>query len=216
MQSNTASIEDRIEKVKEKFDDQISVDDVSNVVSQVMGSIEGSSPMDDLHMKDEVKEILVYINQAKTELASLRPKEYGTNKVPEASVELGAVVEATEQAAEKIMDCADEIGELAEKCDTDVKDRLNVISTNLFEASGFQDITGQRISKVANILNHLEERLSALAVAIGDDDVDEIASKDENLDKDYDALTNEELLHGPQLDNEAKDQAAIDALFDDF
>ncbi|MCC3860818.1 protein phosphatase CheZ [Pseudemcibacter aquimaris] len=217
MQDTTASIEDRIENVKEKFDNQIPVEDVSKVVSEVMGSIDGETPMDDLHVKDELKGLLNYIQQAKDEISALRPKEYGTNRIPEASNELDAIVSHTEKAAETVMDSADELGELAEKCDEEVSARLMDISTVLFEASGFQDITGQRINKVVTTLAHLEEKLSALAEAIGDADVDE---KEEVADEDIfdkvDEMANEEFLNGPQLEGEAQDQAAIDALFDDF
>lgn len=216
MKENTVTIEERIESVKEKFDDQISVDEVSKVVSEVMGSIDGDMAMDSLHLKDELKYLLSYIEQAKSEISSLRPKEYSANKIPEASSELEAIVQATEEAAEKIMDNADEISELAEKCDDATKTKLEEISTNLFEASSFQDITGQRVTKVVTTLVHLEEKLSALAEAIGDNDIDETVADDGNIDKDYDAMDNEEFLHGPQLENEAQDQAAIDALFDDF
>tara|TARA_R110002096_G_scaffold435927_1_gene664303 strand:+ start:68367 stop:69017 length:651 start_codon:yes stop_codon:yes gene_type:complete len=216
MQNNMATIEDRIDNVKEKFDAQISIEDVSKVVAEVMGSINGDVALESLQMKDELKNLLSYIEQAKTEIASLRPKEYSANKIPEASNELDAIVQGTEAAAEKIMDSADEISELAEKCDDEVKAKLEEISTNLFEASGFQDITGQRVSKVVATLGHLEDKLSALADAIGDNDVDEAVDEDEKFDKDYDAMANEDFLNGPQLEDEAQDQAAIDALFDDF
>lgn len=211
-----ASIEDRIENVKEKFDDQIPVEEVSKVMSEVMGSIDGNTSVDELHIKDELKELLVYIEQAKLEISALRPKEYGTNKIPEASNELDAIVKATEVAAETVMDSADEIGEIAEKCDEETQEKLIKISTTLFEASGFQDITGQRITKVVTTLSHLEEKLSSLADAIGDTDVDEQVDEEDSLMKDFEAMANEDFLHGPQLEEEAKDQAAIDALFDDF
>ena len=70
MQQNMASIEDRIENVKEKFDDQISVEEISKVMSEVMGSIDGDTPMNELHIKDELKDLLVYIEQAKTEISA--------------------------------------------------------------------------------------------------------------------------------------------------
>lgn len=215
MRNNTASVEDRIEHVKENFDDKISVDEVTKVVSEVMSSITGDVAVDSMHLKDELKDLLSHIDQAKAEIAALRPKEYGTRKIPEASNELEAIVQGTEVAAQKIMDAADELGEIAEKCDDETNARLVEISTDLFEASGFQDITGQRVTKVVTTLSHLEEKLSALADAIGDNDVDDQLS-DDDMEKDYDAMSNEDFLHGPQLENEAQDQAAIDALFDDF
>lgn len=216
MQNSMATVDDRIQSVKETFDDQISVDDVSKVVSEVMGSLTGDVPVETLQVKDELTELLSYIDQAKAEISALRPKEYSANKIPEASNELDAIVQGTEAAAEKIMDCADEIGELAEQCDADINMKLVTISTNLFEASGFQDITGQRVSKVVTTLSHLEDKLSALANAIGDNDIDVTDENEDCANKDYDAMDNEDFLNGPQLQEEAQDQSAIDALFDDF
>lgn len=216
MRNNVATIDERILNVKEKFNDQIPIEDVSKVVSEVMDSIAGDVPVETLQLKDELKELLSYIDQAKGEIAALRPKEYSANKIPEASNELDAIVQGTEAAAEKIMDCADELGELAEQCDADMNMKLVTISTNLFEASGFQDITGQRVSKVVATLSHLEDKLSALAHAIGDNDIDETNDVEGGEAKDYEAMSNEDFLNGPQLEEEAQDQAAIDALFDDF
>lgn len=205
MQNNVASI-----------DNKVSVDEISKMVSDVRGTIEGDAAVESFHLKEELEALLCFIEQAKCEIASLRPKEYGTNKIPAASNELDAIVQGTEEAAEKVMDSADEIGVLAEKCDEEVKAKLEQISINLFEASGFQDITGQRVSKVVSTLTHLEERLSALAETIGDNDVDDVSDDKGGANKDYNAMANEEFLNGPQLEDEAKDQAAIDALFDDF
>ena len=216
MQNNMATIDKRIENVEGKFDDRITKEEVSKVVSEVMGSMDGDIAVDSLQLKDELKELLSYIEQAKSEISALRPKEYSTNKIPEASNELEAIVQGTEAAAERIMDAADEIGELAEKCNDKVAEKMVQISTNLFEASGFQDITGQRVTKVVTTLSHLEDKLSALADAIGDNDTDVVVKDDGNTDKDFDSMSDEDLLHGPQLEEEAQDQAAIDALFDDF
>lgn len=211
-----ATIDDQIEGGNGEADGQITINDVSKVVAEVMGNIDGAVSFDNLQLKGELKSLLSYIDQAKNEIVSLRPKEYSVNRIPEASDELCSIVKGTESAAERVMDCADEINDLAEKCDNEVKVKLVDVSTNLFEASSFQDITGQRVSKVAATLDHLEKRLNALANAIGDTDVDEDSIENADTDKDYDAMANEDFLNGPQLEDEANDQAAIDALFDDF
>lgn len=173
-------------------------------------------PIDETDLKGELGALLSYIEQAKSEIAALRPKEYSANKIPEASNDLDAIVQGTEVAATKIMDSADEISDLAQSCNLELSGKLVKISTELFEASGFQDITGQRVNKVVTTLAHLEAKLSTLADAVGDTDVDE-TSEDKNYHaKDYSAVPDGELLNGPQLDNQAQDQAAIDALFDEF
>ncbi len=216
MLGKRAVVEGQCESYDLKNNNQISADEVTKIASIVKETIDGSSPTEDIQIKEEIRYLLSFVDQAKEEISSLRPKEYSTNKLPAACGELDAIVSGTEEAAGKVMDCADELSEVSEKCNDEVKQQLGDISVKLFEASSFQDITGQRVTKVVTTLVHLEERLSALADAMGDNDVDEVVSDDDNVDKDYDAMANEEFTHGPQLDGEAKDQAAIDALLDDF
>ena len=200
----------------QKNNNHISADEATKVASIVKGTIDGSVHRENIQIKEEIRYLLSFVDQAKEEISSLRPKEYSTNKLPAAFSELDAIVSGTEEAAGKVMDCADELSEVSENFDGEVKQQLGDISVKLFEASGFQDITGQRVTKIVTTLVHLEERLSALADAMGDNDVDEVVNDDDNIDKDYDAMANEEFTHGPQLECDAKNQAAIDALFDDF
>jgi len=79
-------------------------------------------------------------------------------------IELEAVVEATESAANRIMEAAETIGEWvrAGKSDPEtmaaVADRLNTI----FEACTFQDVTGQRIRRAIRHLRQVETMLTDL------------------------------------------------------
>ena len=127
--------------------------------------------------------------------------------------QLDQVVATTEEAASKIMDSAEEISELAETMDGEIAERLMAISMNIFEASSFQDITGQRVTKVVNTLKYLEEKLIILAEAIGDTDSHLKADQE---DMEACSESDEKLLQGPQSAGTANDQDAIDALFDSF
>jgi chemotaxis protein CheZ len=77
-------------------------------------------------------------------------------------------------------------------------------TTNIYEASAFQDITGQRITKIVRALQSLEEKLAALASAFGPLDETFVANAPEG-----DAA----LLNGPQMEKTAASQTDIDALF---
>jgi len=80
-------------------------------------------------------------------------------------------------------------------------------ATNILMACGFQDITGQRISKVVSTLRYLEERVDAMIRIWGVDGIppDEIpqARKDTRPDA--------HLLNGPSLTG-GVDQSAVDEL----
>ncbi len=85
-------------------------------------------------------------------------------------LELEAVVQATEQAANQIMEAAEAIGTWIEQAREDpaaieaITERLNTI----FEACTFQDLTGQRIRRAIDHLQKVEEMLDGLAPAIPD------------------------------------------------
>jgi chemotaxis protein CheZ len=80
-------------------------------------------------------------------------------------LELEAVVQATEQAANQIMEAAEAIGTWIEQAREDpaaieaITERLNAI----FEACTFQDLTGQRIRRAIDHLQRVEEMLGGLA-----------------------------------------------------
>jgi chemotaxis protein CheZ len=80
-------------------------------------------------------------------------------------LELEAVVQATEQAANQIMEAAEAIGTWIEQAREDpaaieaITERLNAI----FEACTFQDLTGQRIRRAIEHLQRVEEMLGGLA-----------------------------------------------------
>lgn len=80
-------------------------------------------------------------------------------------MELEAVVQATEQAANQIMEAAEAIGNWLEQGRGDpaaieaISGRLNAI----FEACTFQDLTGQRIRRAIQHLQRVEEMLGGLA-----------------------------------------------------
>ena len=77
------------------------------------------------------------------------------------------------------------------------------------EAFNFQDITGQRITKVVNTLKFVEERIDAMIEIWGEDDIAEV---DASVTPDTEG--DKGLLNGPALEGEGIDQNDIDKLFD--
>jgi len=213
-QATVVSLEDRAASLREDRGDNIAIDEITHVVGSL---VKGTTHDEDIdRVAAELRELLDYIGAAKSELVEMQPKSLSNRDIPDAGEQLDAIVKSTEDAAEAIMDAADSVGQIAEELDDEVGGRLAQISTDLFQASSFQDLTGQRITKVTRTLAHLEERLNALADAIGDDYVapdpeEEIARDDEGLVQDE-----TDLLHGPQLEGEGNSQAEIDAILAAF
>jgi chemotaxis protein CheZ len=77
-------------------------------------------------------------------------------------LELEAVVQATEEAANRIMEAAESIGDWLREGKTDpaaieaVNEKVNAI----FEACSFQDVTGQRIRRAIQHLQQVETMLT--------------------------------------------------------
>ena len=211
-QAAVVSLEDRAEALRSDRGDAVQIDEIASVVGKLVEGTEHDSTLQGV--ADELRELLDYVRAAESELINMQPKAMSGYHIPDAHEQLDAIVKSTEGAATTIMDSAEIATELAEKTDGDVADKLMEMSTNLFEASSFQDLTGQRITKITKTLVHLEERLSALADAIGD----EYLPDDGDIDKDEDgvAVHQEDLLHGPQLEGEGNSQDDIDALLASF
>jgi chemotaxis protein CheZ len=80
-------------------------------------------------------------------------------------LELEAVVQATEAAANQIMEAAEAIGDWLRDEARD-QQSLNEVATRLnsiFEACSFQDVTGQRIRRAIQHLQHVEDMLTEIA-----------------------------------------------------
>jgi chemotaxis protein CheZ len=80
----------------------------------------------------------------------------------------------------------------------------------IFEACSFQDITGQRIAKVVETLQHIEERVSRFADVMQAKDIDGFLNESE---RERAARREKFLLHGPQLAGGGVDQAKVDEMF---
>lgn len=95
---------------------------------------------------------------------------------------------------------------------TEKAERLDEIAAHanrVFEACTFQDITGQRISKIVTTMNLLEGTLSSLVVIIGKDGIAALPVQVSTPDGD------EPPMDGPALDGEESvSQNDIDAMFD--
>jgi chemotaxis protein CheZ len=107
-------------------------------------------------------------------------------------LELEAVVQATEQAANQIMEAAEAIGTWIEQAREDpaavaaITDRLNTI----FEACTFQDLTGQRIRRAIEHLQRVEEMLDGLAPVAQDAPQD---AQEQEQEQEQDAARNPDL-----------------------
>jgi chemotaxis protein CheZ len=168
----------------------------------------------------EIAQMVRSIGRAKAEIASIKHPLAGEedDRVGKASSELDAIVQDTELATNKILAGNEKIEAAINKLNTTHHDdpevqamaedvAFNVIE--ILEACNFQDITGQRITKVVNTLRYIEDRILAMISIWGVEAFSDLPVEMSDGREGDDALMN-----GPALMNEGISQDDIDALFD--
>lgn len=171
-------------------------------------------------LKVELDLIHDAINRTKREIANLHGKSFDGQEMAKVNGELGAVVGGTEQATQQILEATEAIDQAATALTKNVTpDQQRLLSEEIqervvaiFEACNFQDLTGQRISKVMSTMKFIEQHINAMMDIWGGVDAIKahatpIVDTREGDDK---------LLNGPKLDGDAghASQDDIDALFD--
>jgi len=205
----------------------LSRDEVTDIVRNILGSMDGDISATDLRLYKEVVDLAKYIETAKQEIAALQPAEIRDEHIRTATDELDAVIGATEKATFAIFDACDAIGAIAGQTDAGTSAKLNDQITAIYEACNFQDITGQRISKVVRTLKHIESKVDMIVAAFGSEvrqnhapRLAKLAAEDAEAAAHFEPMSAEEadqqLLHGPQLPGNAMDQDEIDRLLASF
>jgi chemotaxis protein CheZ len=187
----------------------ISLIDVLTLAETSIRSMKSFVDTLDSAVYKEFREIAKYIQNTKTEIGHLGANDMRSKHIPEAGLELSAVVSSTEDATTKIMECAEAVLDAdtgdAEAYQQLVNDKMMLI----FEACSFQDLTGQRISKVVETLEYIDTRISHFASAIGAEDTNApVSTKEQKRHK----RKKDQILNGPAHEGEGVSQDDIDAL----
>lgn len=209
------SLAGRLAAIRERRGDTVKVSEMGAVVAELMTTMEGDLSADHIGLQNEIKDLAEYIRRAKDEIAAIEPRDISDRYIPSATDELDAVVQATEEATGAILDAAEELEALGGTLDGPQADKITEVTAKIYEASSFQDITGQRITKVVATLHYIEDRITTLSAALGgglDDDRDaQKRSRAGNA-----PVAEASLVSGPQLPGAGNSQDEIDRLFDNL
>lgn len=170
--------------------------------------------INDSEIRRELQEIADYIRALRSEIGALQANDLRHKRIPAAGRELEAIVKATEEASNTIMECA-EAAMTAAANSSDLEAYKSYVAermTAVFEACAFQDLTGQRLSKVVDTLHHIEARLSRFADATSAKDAGGHANEKEEAAAERKLRL---LIHGPQHDGEGVEQHEVDQLIED-
>lgn len=166
-------------------------------------------------LRSEVHGLFSYVRRVREEIAAIHRPADSEHHLPSMSDQLDAIVEATEEATNTIMESVEDSQEILQELWNALPsnhqakiDKAIENGNKIFEACSFQDITGQRVTKVMKSIVYVEARVNTLIEIWGADEIDKVTPRESTKTED------EKLLDGPQLAGKGISQAEIDALFD--
>lgn len=202
----------RLASLREQHRDATTPEAVADVVSAVLGTMHGDLSQTEATLLSEVEQIGRTIANAKQEIASLQVEDINGTFIPSATDELDAIVEATARATNEILDACETFESVSASLGGEAAEQLQAATTRIYEACSFQDITGQRITKIVTTLKTIEDRIGAIVNTFSDRLPGEARQKAPSPEPEGEAA----LLNGPQLPGNGVDQAEIDRLLASF
>ena len=168
-------------------------------------------------LKSEMFGLFRYMQRVRQEIAAIHNPHDSEHRFESMGDQLDAIVEATEEATNTIMEAVEaneEIldglrAEFTEESQIAKLDKVTENVSRIYEACSFQDITGQRITKVVRSLSYVEQRVNSIIEVWGEEEIAGI-----EVIPDHEKTEDEKLLEGPQRKEVAISQDDIDKLFD--
>lgn len=168
-------------------------------------------------LRQELQTLSDVILDTRREIASLSFPKNG-QQINSVTDQLDAVVDDTENATHAILEAVEMIEDRNDSLQLHISspeesENVEAISAaimKIYEACNFQDVTGQRISKVVTTLGFVDERINKMIDILGGEDelLDlEVAKLEPQFDEDVE-------LSGPRPEGQEISQDEIDSLFD--
>jgi chemotaxis protein CheZ len=198
-----------IDFLKQKREN-VTFHDIISLAEVAAQSLQGFFQAMDAKVYGELREIAGYIDSMRTEIGALQVNDLKDSRIPSAGEELGAIVKATENATNTIMECAEALMGADDSDHAAYKALVDEKMMVIFEACSFQDITGQRVSKVVETLQHIEQRVARFADVMKAKDLDGFIN---DAERERAERKEKYLLNGPQLAGEGVDQSDVDKMF---
>ncbi|HHB82578.1 MAG TPA: chemotaxis protein [Devosia sp.] len=200
------SILDLGDRLKNNPGGQMTLTDVIGVAELLTSSLQPLLRRIDVTMQKELRGILEKIVTLRNEISKVHADDIANNRIPEMGKELSEVVKATETATNSIMNAAETVLGAQDLAEAEYKELVTNQMMDIFESCSFQDITGQRVTKVVDTVEVIEERIVVLCEMLDSHEkgMGPVLSDKEQSKKD-------QLLSGPS--SNGVDQNAIDAMF---
>lgn len=173
----------------------------------------------DERLNSEIENLLRYVERLRSEVAgATKPQDDEKSSFHSMSEQLTAIAHSTEEASHVILESSESIsnyvGELEEMLDdADAKalcEKITAESMRAMEACSFQDLTGQRVTRILNSLRFVEDRVDAMVELCGQESIRKMSMELAAQDPEPEDVA----MHGPQSPGASISQDEIDALFD--
>lgn len=188
----------------------------SDIEGMQLGGPDGSR--EGLEVRVEIAQMVRIITNAKQEIAAIKHPMSNDDRMLAATSELDAIVLATETSTNAVLGSAEAIENLVRSLSSRFQDDEDMMALTdqvaneiikIFEACNFQDITGQRMTKVVKIIKFIEERILSMIEIWGLEAFAELpVPENQQIDGE------KALMNGPQLSGGGISQDDINALFD--
>ncbi|UPY34910.1 protein phosphatase CheZ [Sediminicoccus sp. KRV36] len=188
-------------------------DPIEQAVRQVLGSLAGDMTSVEASLLAELEALGREVQRAKSEMAALRVDDINDSHIPRATDELDAVVEHTAKATNEILDVCEGLEAMQSRLSSAEAENLGIAVTRIYEACSFQDITGQRISKVVSALKAIEQRVAEVTARFAPGGPMPAVEDELPITP---VTEGRALANGPQMPGAASSQEEIDRLLASF
>jgi chemotaxis protein CheZ len=188
-------------------------DQVISIINSVIDKVRNVKGGGDDIIYRELVTLKEVIDSLREQLGTIQTSDIRMTAIPKATDELDAIVATTEQATNTILESCEKIQTLASGAPANA---IEAEIMRIFEACSFQDITGQRVTKVIKALKDIDQKVYQL-LTILEGRLAELPGGAPIISA-TDAYPDDEnsLMHGPQLPGQGISQEEIDKLLDSF
>lgn len=170
-----------------------------------------------------VMDLFGQIQQLRIELAEIfKPMEGESHAFANINGRLDGILESTEHSCDGILEAIETILEHAATIRKESPksrkigaacDVIEQSASTAMENCAFQDLTSQRVTKIARDLMLVENRVHKITDIWGREDIQALAGQLKSGTPDAETDGENPAMHGPQSEGAAFDQEDIDALF---
>lgn len=191
---------------------------VEAIVRAVFSTLHGDLSAPETSVLAEIESLARTIAAAKAEIAALRVDDITDSHIPSATDELDAIVAHTAAATDCILEVCEALDLFSSELEGKQALQMADATTRIYEACSFQDITGQRISKVVFTLKVIDEKVAQILSTFGGGTFHGGPAAGAPLMRSLEPLAANDpvLLNGPQLPLVAMGQSDIDKLLASF